>query len=281
MTSTIAIIAPGAMGSALGRRLAEHGARVLTSWAGRSPATRSRAEAAGMVGAGDDEIAAADVILSVVPPAAAVPLAERLAAAFARAGGSPIFVDCNAVDVRTVERVAGIIGAGPARFVDGAIIGLPPEPGKPGPTLFLAGGPAAELAWLGGLGLDTRVIEGPVGAASALKMSYAGISKGMLAIGAAMVLAATRAGAGAALRVELAARQPQLLKRFAVGLPDMYAKAGRWADEMREIAAFVEDDPAAARIYQAAGEFYERLGADHAGGRVETSLIDAFLRLPE
>jgi len=64
-------------------------------------------------------------------------------------------------------------------------------------------------------GLIVRTIEGPIGAASALKMSYAGVTKGLTAIAAAMVLAATRAGAAAALRVVLAASQPQLLQRFA------------------------------------------------------------------
>ena len=95
MTRTIAIIAPGAMGSAVARRLTDHGARVLTSLAGRSPATRGRAEASGMVDATDDQIAAAEVILSILPPGEAVALAERLAPALARAAHGPIYVDCK------------------------------------------------------------------------------------------------------------------------------------------------------------------------------------------
>ena len=39
MTNTLAIIAAGAMGSAIARRMAENGARVLTSLKGRSQAT--------------------------------------------------------------------------------------------------------------------------------------------------------------------------------------------------------------------------------------------------
>jgi len=96
-----------------------------------------------------------------------------------------------------------------------------------------------------------------------------------------MVLAASRAGAAQALREELAASQPQLLKRFTTALPDMYPKAYRWAAEMREIAAFVQDDPAAARIYAAAGDLYERIGADAREGRGEIDLIEAFLNLPD
>ncbi len=279
MVPTLAVVAPGAMGSAVARRLTEHGVRVLTSLAGRSPASHGRAEASGMIGVDDAELVAADVILSIVPPAAAAAFAERLAPALALTRHRPIFVDCNAVDVRTVQSIAAIIDAGPARFVDGAIIGAPPE-GKAGPTFYLAGAPAGELAWLEQCGLKLHIIDGPVGAASALKMSYAGITKGLTAIAAAMVLAASRAGSALPLRQELAASQPQLLKRFATALPDMYPKAHRWAAEMREISAFVADDPAAAQFYQAAGDFYERIGTDYREGRSEIDLINAFLNLP-
>jgi 3-hydroxyisobutyrate dehydrogenase-like beta-hydroxyacid dehydrogenase len=281
MTRTIAVVAPGAMGSAIASRLTEHGARVLTSLAGRSSASRDRAEAAGMVGVDDSQIAAAGLILSILPPSEAVAFAERMAPALATVPHRPIFVDCNAVDVRTVQRVAAVLGAGPARFVDGAIIGAPPQPGKAGPTLYLAGEAAPELLFLQQLGINAQVIEGPVGAASALKMAYAGITKGLTALAAAMVLAAGRSGAAPALRRELAASQPQLLKRFATALPDMYPKAYRWAGEMREIAAFAAEDSAAARIYAAIGDLYERIAADCSEGRSEIELIDAFLNLPD
>jgi 3-hydroxyisobutyrate dehydrogenase-like beta-hydroxyacid dehydrogenase len=278
--AVIAILAPGAMGSAVACRLAEHGATVLTSLAGRGPETRDRARAAGMVDAGDEQIAAADIILSILPPGRAEALAQRLATALGACRQPAVFVDCNAVDVRTVQRIAGIIGASHARFVDGAIIGGAPKPGEPGPSFYLAGDPAADLACLGTLGLRIQILEGPVGAASALKMAYAGITKGLTALGAAMVLAASRAGAAPALHRELAASQPQLLGRFQSALPDMYAKADRWVAEMREIAAFAGEDGATARLYGAVADLYERLGADFRGERLEIARIDAFLGLP-
>ena len=171
MSTTIAILAPGAMGSAVGRRLGEHGARVLTSLTGRSEATARRAAAAGMVAAGDADIAGADIILSIVPPAEAVALAQRLATAVTAHGTAPIIVDCNAVNVTTVEQVAAIVAPSGARFVDAAIIGLPPQPGTRRPTFYACGEHASELAVLRELGLDLRIVAGGIGAASALKMS--------------------------------------------------------------------------------------------------------------
>ena len=117
MSKTIAILAPGAMGSAVARRLSENGARVLTSLKGRSEATRKRAADAGMIGAEDDAIAEADIILSIVPPGEAVALAERLAALIVRREKKPIVVDCNAVNVDTVQADRGDhrLGAGAVR----------------------------------------------------------------------------------------------------------------------------------------------------------------------
>src|SRR5271166_5003701 len=110
MTREFAIIAAGAMGSAVARRLTEKGGRVLTLLDGRSPSTRRRAEAAGMTGADEDQIAGQNIVLSIVPPAEALALAERLVPALTRSSLKPIFVDCNAIDVETVKRVAAIIG---------------------------------------------------------------------------------------------------------------------------------------------------------------------------
>ena len=154
MPKTIAILAPGAMGSAVARRLSEHGARVLTSLKGRSEATRKRAADAGMVGAEEDAIADADIILSIVPPSEAVALAEWLAALIVRREKKPVVIDCNAVNVDTVQRIEEIIGSAQAPFVDAGIIGFPPQRGGKSPAFYISGEYARDVAVLGDLGLD-------------------------------------------------------------------------------------------------------------------------------
>src|SRR5262249_41134155 len=81
MHPLVAVIAPGMMGAAVGKRLVDHGLKVLTSLKGRSAETSERAKAAGMVAASDEEIAASDFILSILPPGDAVALAQRFAPA--------------------------------------------------------------------------------------------------------------------------------------------------------------------------------------------------------
>jgi len=277
MQPTVAVIAQGAMGAGVGARLARNGAHVVTSLAGRSAASAARARAAGMEDVPEARLAEADILLSIVPPAEALALAERLAPHFAAAPRRPVYADCNAVSPETVARIGVVAEAAGCPFVDAGIIGGPPGPDGPGPAFYASGEAAARLAALVPFGLDLRVIAGPVGAASALKMSYAGITKGIQALASAMMLAASRAGAAAALQAELAASQPQLLAWFGRYLPRMYDKAYRWAGEMEEIADFTAADPAASAIYQGAARRYERLAADHAGPGTEIAALKSLL----
>ena len=96
-------------------------------------------------------------------------------------------------------------------------------------------------------------------AASAMKMSYAGITKGTQALGAAMLLAATRGGTADALFAELQGSQPQMLAWLKRNLALMPPKAYRWVAEMHEIADFVGEDPAAHELYLGAAHFYEQI----------------------
>ncbi|NPU64045.1 NAD(P)-dependent oxidoreductase [Bradyrhizobium sp. 83012] len=276
MPPSIAVIAPGAMGSAIAARLVEHGCKVLTSLEGRSRATQARAAASGMSAANDSEIVNADIILSIVPPGEAVALAEQLATTINRNRKKPVVVDCNAVNVETIRRIQDVVLSSGARLVDAAIIGLPPKPGTKGPAFYVSGEAATDIAVLGQLGLDVRVIDGPIGAASALKMSYAGINKGLTGLGAAMVLAATRAGAADALRDELALSLPHVQARLANALPDMLPKAYRWVAEMREIAGFLGEDHPAAQIYEGFAALFEHIAADVQGEGADAAQLVAF-----
>jgi len=252
----IAVIAAGTMGAGLAQRLRRHGADVAVTLDGRSAASAKRAAGLSLK---DSETALAqwaDVVLSILPPGDALALARRLAPVMA----GKIYADCNAVSPATMHAVAAALPG--VRVVDGGIIGNPGESG-PGPRLYVSGDAAEALAPLKDWGIDLRPIPGGVGAASALKMSYAGITKGLIALGAAMALGAAHSGAAAALRAELAATQPDLLRLLDRGVPGMFDKAYRWVAEMEEIAGFLGDLPAAP-IYQGAARLYEAIAADRA-----------------
>ena len=279
MSLIVAVVGPGNMGAAVARRLTEHGVEVLTTLAGRGAASVARAEAAGMVDVPFDSLTRAEIVLSILPPTQAAGFAERMASVLAaRAASAPVFVDCNAVSPETVRGIGAVVAGAGAPFVDGSIIGLPPKTGQVGPRLYISGDRdgVARVQVLAEHGLDVRVLEGPVGVASALKMSFAGINKGVAAIASAMILAASRAGTAAALYQEMSESLPGLLESLRRQVPDMLPKAYRWVAEMQEIAAFVGEDAAARQMYEGFAELFDRVARDAAGEKRESSALTGF-----
>lgn len=277
MSIVVAVIAPGMMGAAIGKRLVESGVKVLTVLKARSVETVARAKDAGMIDANDEEIAVADFILSILPPGDAVALAQQLAPALTASNSKPVYVDCNAVSPPTVQRIAAAIAPTGCAFVDAGIIGMPPKPGDNGPRCYASGPAAARFATLTPFGLDIRVLDGPMSAASALKMSYAGITKGTQALASAMMLAATRGGSADALYKELQGSQKEMLAWLTRQLAIMPPKAYRWVAEMHEIADFVGEDPAAHELYLGAAHFYEQIAEDFAGDQKNLAALKTFL----
>jgi len=257
----IAMIAPGAMGAAVARRLHDRGAAVAITLDGRSPASATRAAGMHSFATETDLAAWADTILAILPPGEADALARRLAPTLLPRGPAVLYADCNAVSPATVAAIAAHLPG--IRFVDIGIIGGPPGPTGPGPRLYASGEAAKELLPLAGWGIDLRPIDGGIGSASALKMGYAGITKGLTALGSAMFAGASRSGAAAALRAELAASQPNLLAFLDRSVPDMFDKAYRWVAEMEEISASL-GDTAAAPIYAAMARHYDALARQRA-----------------
>jgi 3-hydroxyisobutyrate dehydrogenase-like beta-hydroxyacid dehydrogenase len=276
-TPIVAIIAPGNMGAGIGQRLTENKVMVLTSLAGRSQDSAKRARVAGMQPVEDRALAEADFLLSIVPPGDALALAKRLKQTLTAANKKPIYVECNAVSPPTMLKIADEITSTGCPFVGAGIIGPPPKPGSTNTKIYASGPAAKDFARLNDFGLIVRVLEGPLAAASALKMSYAGITKGFTALGAAMMLAATRGGSAEALKAELAESRPDLLRYLSNQVPAMYSKAYRWVAELDEISSFVGDEYAEHEMLAAAARLYERIAEDYDGEKRETGALDSFL----
>ncbi len=155
---TFALFHPGEMGAALGAALASRGFRVLWASQGRSTQTAARAKAASLEDTCTIEQAvnAAEVVVSVCPPSAALALAREAVAN----GFGGIYVDANAISPATAREIGAVIEAAGGTFVDGGIIGLPPTAQKQ-PTLYLSGTQAATIAALfTGTNIHAEVIEG-------------------------------------------------------------------------------------------------------------------------
>ena len=265
--TVIAVIAMGEMGAGVAQRLVERGARVLTSLAGRSAASATRAAAAGVTVTDDAGLVAdAGMVLSIVPPAAAAATAERFLPLIRNAQTKPVYIDCNAIAPQTLKAIAESFAKSRLPFLDASIIGAAPRRDGSSPRLYMSGPVEGEAETLKQLGLDTRVLSTTLGDASTLKMSYAGITKGFQALGASMALGAGRNGAQESLVAELKASQPQLYGWLSKSLPTMYDKAYRWDGEMREIAKFLLPEKGASTMLAGAADLYEHIADDNRAG---------------
>lgn len=237
---------------------------------GRSEASRHRAEAAGLRDAGTVArlVERVDTIVSVCPPAHALDVAR----AVADVGFTGVFVDANAV----APGQAVALGALFERFVDAGIIGPPAT--APGTTRMYVSGPeAAQVAgrWAGGA-LDVRVMPGPIGAASALKMSYAAWTKGQAALLLAVNALAEAHDVDDTLRSEWDISQPGLEQRSAATAHGVAAKAWRFEGEMHEIAATFEAVGLPGDFHLGAAEVYRRMAhLRHADDPGLDDVIDA------
>jgi 3-hydroxyisobutyrate dehydrogenase-like beta-hydroxyacid dehydrogenase len=257
MTHTIGLLHPGDMGATVGAAARLNEVQVVWASDGRGPRTRSRAEEARLtdVGSLPALVEHSRVILSVCPPHAATELAR----AVAEQHFSGVYVDANAVSPATSRDVRQIVEAAGASFVDGGIIGPPAL--KPGTTrLYLSGAESAQVVACFRRGpLEACVLDGPPGAASALKVTYAAYTKGTAALLIAIRTLAMHEGVDAALIREWEQSQAELPGHSAGAVRANARKAWRFSGEMEEIA----DTFAAAGLpdgfHRAAAEVYRRM----------------------
>ena len=274
----VLVVGAGDMGAGLGAAMVRSGADVVTLLDGRSAATAERARAAGMHPVDAASVSDVDFILSVLPPSRAVSLAEQLAPALASSPRKPIYVDCNPLRPSTLRTVQSVIEGTGTSFVDGGIIGLTPRVGYAGPIIYVAGNDARRVEKLNQYGLHIRVLDGECGAASALKLSYAAITKGLLGAASAAIIGATEAGIARALWMELSESQPGLMAFVARGVPDMFGKAGRWVAEMEEISGLLGSDTAGGRLYQAYAGLFADVAASFAADGAEVADLRQFFK---
>jgi hypothetical protein len=236
----VGLLHPGEMGAAIGAALEAAGHEVLWASEGRSEETRARAVSFGDAGTIANVVARSEVVLSVVPPHAAVELAGSLP----EFGG--IFVDANAVSPATAARVSSLVG----RFVDGGIVG-----GPPAPRLYLSGAEAETAAALfAGSPIEALVVAN----ASALKCAYAAWTKGTAALLLAVRDFARAEGVWEPLAAEWERSQPQLQARLAAAERSAKAKGWRWIGEMDEIATAFAADGLPPGFHEAAAAIYRR-----------------------
>ena len=255
---SVGILSPGDMGQAIAMVLSQHGLQTLAALDNRSVRTQQLAAEVPMrnVGSLKNLVIEADIVLSVMLPAAATAAAEQLAAVIREVGKPLLYVDANAIAPHRVQRIGQMIEATGGQFVDAAIIGPPPRLANR-TRIYASGSQANQLAILKEYGLDIRVIGEEIGQASGLKMCYAALTKGLTAIGTELLIAAHHMGLDSVLEAELTNSQSELLTHLSQAIPSMTPKAHRWVGEMAEIADTFKELGLTEQIFQGAADMYE------------------------
>ena len=261
--STIAILSPGNMGSAVGAHLAQAGYRVIADLTDRSDFTRRRAAKAGIDDAGslDAVVTESDLVMSILDPALAVEMAEKVAAAMTRGGATPVYADCNAIAPATAQRLAAIVEGAGAAFVDVGIIGGAPAEGRAFPRFCTSGPAAGRLDELDGKGVTILHVGDEIGQGSAIQICNGAFTKGAFALYTSVMLAAARFGFADQLRPQLQRGQAGTAERLDEAIVRLPSLSHRYIGEMEEVAQTFGDIGLPDGFHLAAAELF-RLLAD-------------------
>lgn len=184
-------------------------------------------------------VAGASLILSLVTADQALDAARSVAGALAP---SAIYFDFNSVAPETKRQAAELIEKSGGRYIDVAVM-APVHPKRLDVPLIISGahGQAGEDA-LRRLGFRARLVEGPVGRASTIKMLRSVIVKGIEALSAECFLAAEVEGVAAEVARSLDESETKRgwSERAAYNFERMRTHGFRRAAEMEEAAKTVE-----------------------------------------
>jgi 3-hydroxyisobutyrate dehydrogenase-like beta-hydroxyacid dehydrogenase len=266
LNNSIGITSPGDMGQGVAMVLKASGFNVCMASDGRSPRTRALGEQARLTDLRSMEnlVKECDMVMSILDPGAAVTNAEAVAAACKATGRNILFVECNAVAPGTMKKITGIMEAAGCTVVDAGIIGPPPRNGAK--QRFYVSGPNAHLLnRINCPQVIVKVAGEKIGDASAVKMCYAALNKGSIALGTELLIAARKLGVDQVLEAEFKGSHSELYESVLSRCAGMPFKAYRWVPEMHEIAKTFEGAGMTPRIFQGAADLYAQVAATPQG----------------
>ena len=238
--ATIAFLGPGDLGTRLAGLLAAAGHETLTSLEGRGARARALCAERGLVDAGTlaDAVARADVVISTVPPDAALDAARAFAGALP-AGPAPLYVDANSVAPGLGREVAELIAAAGAPFAGAAVHGAGPDLARAG-QIFLSGPGAARAAGVIGDSLRVVLLGDDPGSAKELKLLVAAMSKGLCALWMETGSAAARAGLLEEAEAALRHHYPAMMADLDRMVPTYARHSERLETEIAALQAFLK-----------------------------------------
>lgn len=233
----IGIMSIGEMGFHWAKLLKSHGVEVLTYDRDRGEVSRKRAENAGVksVASMTALVREAELIVSIVVPFAAKRVASKVAKAAAKAGRKDLlYLDANAISPMTADLIAKTLIPAGVNYVDGCIIGAASRMGK-GTIVYVSGPDAVRLQALESFNIPIKLLGPSTNQASAFKVVYAGLTKGLQGLFCELLMGARRFGLMNEIRAQYEESFPGLLDKVSSSIIGLRTHAARRAEEMDEL----------------------------------------------
>jgi 3-hydroxyisobutyrate dehydrogenase-like beta-hydroxyacid dehydrogenase len=233
----IGILSIGEMGFHWAKLLKSHGVEVLTYDKDRGEVSRKRGENAGVqsVASMTELVQSSDLVVSIVVPSAAKPVATNVADAVRKSGRHDlVFLDANAISPMTADEIAAVLNPAGVNFVDGCIIGAATKMGK-GSIVYVSGPQASRLQALESFNIPIKVLGPNTNQASAFKVVYAGLTKGLQGLFCELFMGARRFGLLKELTAQYEDSFPGLIDKVSSSIVGLRIHAGRRAEEMDEL----------------------------------------------
>jgi 3-hydroxyisobutyrate dehydrogenase-like beta-hydroxyacid dehydrogenase len=168
-----------------------------------------------------------------------VALASAVAEAFKKTDRLPLFADANAISPMTSADIESIISVAGGRYVDASIIGHSSNVGK-GAMFYVSGQDSSDFAQLNNFGLPVQVLGDKIGQASALKMVYAGFTKGLCCLMLEQLLTARSHSILDQIMEKFGSDYPETMAFTEWLLPGYPFRAARRGYEMKELTQTIE-----------------------------------------
>lgn len=233
----IGILSIGEMGFHWAKLLKSHGVEVLTFDRDRGEVSRKRGENAGVRSLDSmvDLVQSSELIVSIVVPSAATRVATNVAEAVKKSGRKNlIFLDANAISPMTADEIAAVLNSAGIDFVDGCIIGSAAKMGK-GTIVYVSGQQASRLQSLESFNIPIKVLGPNTNQASAFKVVYAGLTKGLQGLFCELFMGARRFGLLKELTAQYEDSFPGLIDKVSSSIVGLRIHARRRAEEMDEL----------------------------------------------
>ena len=181
--ATIGVLFPGEMGSTFAKLLDGNGFRVVTTLEGRSIRTQRLCHEAGLsvLDSVGRVLNCADIVISFVPPGAALQVAGNVALLVKGESRRLLYVDANSISPVTAVKISELLRLEQVDFVDASIRGLASQLRQAG-VLYLSGARADEISDHFRPIMRVKVVGDAPGQASALKMVLSCLPKGLIGL---------------------------------------------------------------------------------------------------